>query len=465
MIRKQVGDLSSWSTKYTSFAVTQKVFANMRQVGKGFFRVDTPLFEGMIMEQQVNKGDADVPAVDVAAEGDVSAANDKVPTAVEEPSISSPTPPTPPPQPSHDIPSTSQVQLTPPQSPQVQPQSPQPQPQQDAGISINLLQELMDTYTALTRIVEHLELDKIAQALEITKLKQRVNILERRNKLKVLKLRRLKRVRSAQRIDTSYDTIIDDVSKPGGIIENIDADEDVVLEDAKDVVTDAKDGQDTNIDENADIQERTTESPAQIYKIDLEHANKELSMQDEEESEPTKLQEVVDIVTNANMITEVVTATSTTITAADVPIPAATTAAAPSRRTNGVVIKDPEESTTTSTIIHSEAKSKDKGKGIMVEQPKPLKKQAQIEQDEKYATNLEIELNRTTDWDEVIDHTKEHMDEEDNRALTRLNESKEEKAAKKQKLDKEVEVLKRHLQIVPNDDDDVYTKATPFARK
>nr|GEZ90288.1 hypothetical protein [Tanacetum cinerariifolium] len=78
----------------------------------------------MIMEQQVNKGDAevnvdDVPAVDVVAEGDVSAANDKVPTAVEEPSISSPTPPTLPPQPSHDIPSTSQVQLTPPQSPQV----------------------------------------------------------------------------------------------------------------------------------------------------------------------------------------------------------------------------------------------------------------------------------------------------------------------------------------------------------
>nr|GFC97027.1 hypothetical protein [Tanacetum cinerariifolium] len=36
------------------------------------------------------------------------AANDEVPTADEEPSISSPTPPTSPPQPSHDIPSTSQ---------------------------------------------------------------------------------------------------------------------------------------------------------------------------------------------------------------------------------------------------------------------------------------------------------------------------------------------------------------------
>nr|GEZ69247.1 hypothetical protein [Tanacetum cinerariifolium] len=40
-----------------------------------------------------------------------------------------------------------------------------------------------------------------------------------------------------------------------------------------------------------------------------------------------------------------------------------------------------------------------------------------------------------------------------------------EKAAKKQKLDEEVAELKRHLQIVPNDDDDVYTEATPLARK
>nr|GEY69882.1 hypothetical protein [Tanacetum cinerariifolium] len=57
------------------------------------------------------------------------------------------------------------------------------------------------------------------------------------------------------------------------------------------------------------------------------------------------------------------------------------------------------------------------------------------------------------------------MDEEDSRALKRLNESQEEKAAKKQKLDEEVEELKRHLQIVQNDEDDVYTEATPLGRK
>nr|GEX52866.1 hypothetical protein [Tanacetum cinerariifolium] len=111
----------------------------------------------------------------------------------------------------------------------------------------------------------------------------------------------------------------------------------------------------------------------------------------EEESEPAKIQKVVDVATTAKIITEVVTTASDTITtasttiiAADVPIPTATIAAtdvliptativvaptltvAPSRRRNGVVIRDPEKTTTTSKIIHSEAKSKDKGKGILV---------------------------------------------------------------------------------------------------
>nr|GEU88460.1 hypothetical protein [Tanacetum cinerariifolium] len=79
--KKQVGDLSTHITKYTSPALTHKVFANMRRVG--------------------------VPATSVTAEGDISDANDEVPTADKESSIPSPTPPTPPPQPCQDIPSTS----------------------------------------------------------------------------------------------------------------------------------------------------------------------------------------------------------------------------------------------------------------------------------------------------------------------------------------------------------------------
>nr|GFB48574.1 hypothetical protein [Tanacetum cinerariifolium] len=53
MINAKVDDLSSQNTKYASPALTQKVFANMRRIGNGFSRVDTPLFDNMLVQQQV----------------------------------------------------------------------------------------------------------------------------------------------------------------------------------------------------------------------------------------------------------------------------------------------------------------------------------------------------------------------------------------------------------------------------
>nr|GEX68437.1 hypothetical protein [Tanacetum cinerariifolium] len=189
MIRAQVSDLSSHSIKYSSPALTQKVFANKRRVGKGFSEVDTPLFEGMIVAQ---------PDDDVADEGAASVAVDDIPV----------------------LPTTPPSPITQPPSPQQQPQL--SQPSNDAEISMDLLHTLLETYTALTRRVEHLERDKIAQTLEITKLKQRVKKLERRNKLKVSKLRRLKKAGTAQRVDTSKDTVMDDASKRGGLSADAD---------------------------------------------------------------------------------------------------------------------------------------------------------------------------------------------------------------------------------------------------
>nr|GEY20911.1 hypothetical protein [Tanacetum cinerariifolium] len=117
-----------------------------------------------------------------------------------------------------------------------------------------------------------------------------------------------------------------------------------------------------------------------------------------------------------------VTAASATITAA---APQPTTAAAPTLTTapsaairrKRVVIRDPKETATPSTIIHFEAKSKDKGKGILVEEPKPLKKQAQIEQDEADAIKLEAMLNKNIDWDKVIDHV--HRKQKEDNAMKR----------------------------------------------
>nr|GFC21547.1 hypothetical protein [Tanacetum cinerariifolium] len=61
--------------------------------------------------------------------------------------------------------------------------------------------------------------------------------------------------------------------------------------------------------------------------------------------------------------------------------------------------------------------------------------------------------------------TKEQIEEDENRALQTINKTPAERAAKRRKLDEEVEDLKRHLQIMPNEDDDVYTEATPLAKK
>nr|GEZ88297.1 hypothetical protein [Tanacetum cinerariifolium] len=60
---------------------------------------------------------------------------------------------------------------------------------------------------------------------------------------------------------------------------------------------------------------------------------------------------------------------------------------------------------------------------------------------------------------------KEQMEEEENKAIQSINETLAQKAAKRRRLNEEVDDLKRHLEIVHDEDDDVYTEATPLARK
>nr|GEU71277.1 hypothetical protein [Tanacetum cinerariifolium] len=469
------GDLSTHTTKYTSPALTQKVFANIQRVDENV--------------EEVNVGDA--------AEGDDSAAHGEVPTVAEEPSIPSHTPSTLPPNHlkiSLQLPRYNQHHH---KSPQVQLPSPQPQPQpqQDAEFPMNLLQKVMDTCATLTRRVEHLEFDKVAQAIKITKLKQRVKKLERWNKVKVLKLRRLQK-------------------------------------DDREVADAVKDVKDAMVDESVDIQERQAESQAEIYKIDLDHANKVLSMQ-EDETKPTEVQEVVDVATTAKLISEVVTAASETITAANPTVkkyqalkrkPQTEAQARKNMmlylknvasfkmdyfkgmsyddirpifeaKFNSDVdfllktkekIKEDENRALqrlNETLIERAAKRRKLNKEI---EPKPLKKKQQIEQDEQYARELHAELNKNIDWDKVIDHvkikakedptnvvgfkidyfkgisyddihpifeakfnsnvdfllkTKEQIEEDKNRALQRLNETLTERAAKRQKLNEEAPVV------------------------
>nr|GEZ10675.1 hypothetical protein [Tanacetum cinerariifolium] len=182
---------------------------------------------------------------------------------------------------------------------------------------------------------------------------------------------------------------------------------------------------------------------------------------------------------------ETVAAVSTIIFAAEPQVTAATITAAPvrvatvsTRRRKGVFIRDPKEESTTSSIIPTDTKSKDKGKGIMVEEPKPLKKKQQVEMDEEYARKLHAELSKDIDWDVSIDHVKQKAKEDpvvqryqvmkkrpQTKAHARKKYDNVSEESKRRKLNKEVEDLKRHLESVSDEDDDVYTEATPFARK
>nr|GEW40024.1 hypothetical protein [Tanacetum cinerariifolium] len=293
---------------------------------------------------------------DVAA----AAVQEDVAEDVHDAVIPSPTPLTSSPQPSHDIPSTSQVHTSPPQQPHF---SPPVQPQ-GAEFPMHLLQQVLDTCAALTHRVDNLEHDKATQKLEIIKLQAR-------------------------------ERMIADLDKDEGI--------ELVDEQVKDTPT-------------AKVKGRQTDKQAEIYQLDLDHPFKVLSMQEDD----SEVQEAVEV---------------------------------------------------------------DKGKGILIEKPKPMKKKDQIELDAEYARKLHKEINKDIDWDTAIDHVNkkskdvrckyevsaddEEMEEEDQKALQSINETLAQKATKRRKLNeeaKEVEDLKKHLEVV-HDYDDVFTEVTPLARK
>nr|GEV75722.1 hypothetical protein [Tanacetum cinerariifolium] len=300
------------------------------------------------------------------------------------------------------------------------------------------LQQVLNLCSALSKCVENLENDNAAQKLEIVKLKARVKKLEKANQIKSSKLRCLRKVRTSRRVESSVD--MEDVFNQGRMIDDMDMDEGIEL--------------------------------VKIYNLDLDHSSKVLSMHE-------------------------VSAASTTIPAASATIPAAKPsipAAAPivvaayTRRRKGVIIRDPEEELPLKTPTET-PKVKDKGKGILVETPNPMKKNDQIEMDTEYARKLQEEINRDhdgfnkdIDWAAAMDHvnqksnnpqfdenmrflfkSKEEMEEEDQEIIKSINETPVQKAAKRRKLieeAQEAEDLRKRLEVVEDEDDDV-----PLAQK
>nr|GFB87843.1 hypothetical protein [Tanacetum cinerariifolium] len=283
--------------------------------------------------------------------------------------------------------------------------------------------------------------------------------LEKTNKVKSSKFRCLRKVGASRRVESSDD--MEDVFNQGRMMN-----EDEGFELVKDA-------------DIADTEGRQADKQVEIYNIDLDHSSKVLSMQEDD----SEVQDVVEVVTTAKLITDVVTAaasqvsaTSATIPAASITIPAAapTVVAVYTRRRKGVIIKDLEEELSLKTPAET-PKVKDKGKGILVESPKPMKKKDQIELDAEYARKLHEEINKDDaqfnkdiDWDAAMDHSREEIEEEDEEIIKSINETPAQKAAKRMKLNKEAQeakALKKKLEIVHDEDDDVFTEATPLGRK
>nr|GEX47074.1 hypothetical protein [Tanacetum cinerariifolium] len=103
MFANQLSDLSTHSTKYISPALTQKVFANMKRVGKGCSGVETPLFEGMLVAREPEEqGDVEEQGNE-EEQGTADTTTEEPETAVlddaaDDQPIPSPAPLTPPPQ-------------------------------------------------------------------------------------------------------------------------------------------------------------------------------------------------------------------------------------------------------------------------------------------------------------------------------------------------------------------------------
>ncbi|GJR24820.1 hypothetical protein Tco_0973347 [Tanacetum coccineum] len=217
------------------------------------------------------------------------------------------------------------------------------------------LKELIDFCTKLQQRVLDLENTKTAQAQEITSLKRRVKRLENKGGSRTHKLKRLRRVGRSARIVSSEEASLgdqEDASKQERKIDDIDADADITLDSM---------------------------------------AEKEVSVAD-----PVTI--AGEVVTTANVEVSTASPTAAAITNVDLTLAqtlAELKSARPKRK--GVVIQEPSESITTTTLI---TYSNDKGKGIMVEEPLKMKKKDQVLFDEQEAIRLQAQFDKERDCKE-----------------------------------------------------------------
>nr|GFB42005.1 hypothetical protein [Tanacetum cinerariifolium] len=274
--------------------------------------------------------------------------------------------------------------------------------------------------------------------LEIVKLKARVKKLEQTDKVKSSKLRRLRKVRTSRQVESSDD--MEDVFNQGRMINE---DEGIELED------------------DSEVQDVTT-----------------------------------------------IPAAKPSILAA-----APTVVAAYTRRRKGVIIRDPEEELPLKTPAETPKEEIDRdhdgfNKDVdwdaamdhvnqksssnpqYIKRYQGMKKRPQTESEARknimiylkntagykmdffkgmtYAQNFPIFQARFDENIRFLFKSKEEMEAEDQEIIKSINETPAQKAAKRRKLSEEAqeaEDLRKRLEVVEDEDDDVFIKATPLASK
>ncbi|GJS82983.1 hypothetical protein Tco_0749524 [Tanacetum coccineum] len=232
------------------------------------------------------------------------------------------------------------------------------------------LKEMMDLCTKLSNRVLDLETTKTAQAKEIASLKKRVKKLERKRKSKTPGMDLFKIV---------MDEAIERVYEADKDVEG-DA-EQVISAAAVDVST-------GDAVTTASVEVNTASAPSTTVGVSVSTA------------EPITTASVN--ITTAEPSTPLTT-TTTVIEDEDLTI-AQTLMKMKSEKSKvrGVVMKEPSETATRPTIPPQQHDPKDKGKGKMVEQEKPLKKKEQIKFDKEIAQRLQAQMQAKLEEEERL---------------------------------------------------------------
>ncbi|GJU88565.1 retrovirus-related pol polyprotein from transposon TNT 1-94 [Tanacetum coccineum] len=208
------------------------------------------------------------------------------------------------------------------------------------------LNDLIVLCTKLQKRVLDLEKAKSDQAIEIASLKKRVNKLEKRRKFKTIGLKRLKKVGASRRIESSNDSLgaQEDASKQGRRIEDIDADAEVTL------VNETQERQDEDLMFDTGV-------------LDDDEVFVDVTTVEKEEQSTQK--------TGRSQLT---------------------TAGCAKPKAKGIVFHDLEKQVSKLTVSVTQPSIKDKGKGIMQEPERPLKRKDQVALDEVLSRNIQAQL-------------------------------------------------------------------------